>query len=224
MEKVSQNKEEELIEKIKIYLKDYFINESTGHDYYHALRVEKLSKKIIQKEGGNSLICRVASLLHDLIDRKIKNSINPNCEKFEDFFNKLEISSSDKNEILYIINNLSFSNMIGNKNIKITKEFSAVSDADKIDALGAIGIARAFSYGGKHGDPLFDPDIKSNLNITQEEYKDMKRKTSVINHFDEKLLKLDQYIITKTGKEIAKPRIEILKKFKEQFLEEWNFE
>ncbi|MCQ2819023.1 MAG: phosphohydrolase, partial [archaeon] len=110
---------------------------------------------------------------------------------------------------------------IGNKDLNITKEFAIVSDSDKIDAMGAIGIARAFAYGIKHGDPIYDPNIKSDENITQEEYKNTKRKSTILNHFDEKLLKLDKYLLTNTGKEIAKPRMDILKNFKEQFMMEW---
>ena len=214
---------ENIINKIKKYIKEYFIYENTGHDYYHALRVEKLSMKIIEKEGGNSLICRVASLLHDVVDRKIQDSKNQKAEKFEIFFDNLEISEEEKNKVLYIIKNLSFSNMLGNNSLNLSKEFCAVSDADKIDALGAIGIARAFACGSKFGEPIYDPEIKSIENISSEEYKNKHRKSSTLNHFDEKLLKLDQYIFTETGKAIAKPRMEILKQFKEQFLKEWYY-
>lgn len=214
---------ENIIINTKNYIKEVFKNEFTGHDYFHALRVESVAKKIAKKEGGNILVIVLASLLHDVIDNKIQDSLNKDCEKFNIFFEKLEISENDKNDILYIINNMSFSKMLSNKNIKISKELAIVSDADKMDSLGAIGIARTFAYGGKNGTRIYDPNIKPEVNLTQEEYKRKGRTTTTFNHFDEKLLRLDQYLLTETGKEIAKNRIDFIKNFKEQFLYEWNY-
>ena len=213
----------EILERTKDYIKEVFNNEFTGHDYYHALRVESIANKIVDAEGGNRLVCVLASLLHDVIDDKIQNSLNPNCEKFDIFFQKLPITQQDKDDILYIMNNMSFSKMLNNKDLKITKELAIVSDADKMDSLGAIGIARTFAYGSKTNKPIYDPTIPPEENLTQEEYKRKDRKTTSFNHFDEKLLKLDQYLLTETGKKIAKPRIEFLKTFKKQFLDEWNY-
>lgn len=213
-----------IINTTKTYIKEIFNNEFTGHDYYHALRVESIANKIVDKEGGNRLICILASLLHDVVDYKIQDSLNLNCEKFDIFFNKLEISEKDKKDILFIINNMSFSQMINNCNeIEITKELAIVSDADKIDSMGAIGIARTFSFGGKYNREIYNPLIIVETNLTQEEYKNKDRKTTSLNHFDEKLLKLNEYLLTETGKAIAKPRIDFLKVFKKQFLEEWNY-
>lgn len=213
-----------IINTTKTYIKEIFNNEFTGHDYYHALRVESIANKIVDKEGGNRLICILASLLHDVVDYKIQDSLNLNCEKFDIFFNKLEISEKDKKDILFIINNMSFSQMINNCNeIEITKELAIVSDADKIDSMGAIGIARTFSFGGKYNREIYNPLIIVETNLTQAEYKNKDRKTTSLNHFDEKLLKLNEYLLTETGKAIAKPRIDFLKVFKKQFLEEWNY-
>lgn len=215
---------QKIIEKTKDYVKNVFKNEFTGHDYYHALRVESIVNKIIDVEGGNRLVCVLSALLHDVVDDKIRDSLNLECEKFEEFFNKLEISEDEKEQILYIINNMSFSKMMNKENkIIITKELAIVSDADKMDSLGAIGISRTFSYNAKMNRVIYDPEIPAELNLTQEEYKRKDRKTTALNHFDEKLLTLGNYLLTKTGKEIAKPRIEFLKIFKKQFLDEWNY-
>ena len=100
---------QKIIEKTKDYVKNVFKNEFTGHDYYHALRVESIVNKIIDVEGGNRLVCVLSALLHDVVDDKIQDSLNLECEKFEEFFNKLEISEDEKEQILYIINNISFS-------------------------------------------------------------------------------------------------------------------
>lgn len=211
---------QEIITKTQEYVKNILKNEYTGHDYYHAIRVKNVANKILQKEGGNSFVINIASLLHDVIDDKIQDSLSPDCQKFDDFFNSLTIDKSTKEEILFVINNMSFSKMLSNK-VSITKELAIVSDADKIDSLGAIGIARTFAFGSKVGNKIYDPEILPEVNLTQEEYKRKGRKTTSLNHFDEKLLQLDKYLLTQTGKEIAKERIEFIKIFKEKFLNEW---
>lgn len=204
------------------YVKNILKNEFTGHDYYHAIRVKNIANKIAQTEGGDKFIINLASLLHDVIDDKIQDSLNADCPKFNDFFNSLNIDNETKEKILYVINNMSFSKMLSNK-INITKELAIVSDADKIDSLGAIGIARTFAYGAKVGNKIYDPEVLPEINLKQEEYKRKGRITTSLNHFDEKLLQLDKYILTKTGQEIAKDRINFVKQFKEQFLYEWSF-
>lgn len=213
---------QETITKTQEYVKNILKDEFTGHDYYHAIRVKNVANKILQKEGGNSFVINMASLLHDVVDDKIQDSLSSDCQKFDDFFNLLTIDKSIKEEILFVMNNMSFSKMLSNK-ANITKELAIVSDADKIDSLGAIGIARTFAYGSKVGNKIYDPEILSEVNLTQEEYKRKGRKTTSLNHFDEKLLQLDKYLLTETGKEIAKERIEFIKIFKEKFLKEWDF-
>ncbi|MBO4956576.1 MAG: HD domain-containing protein [Rickettsiales bacterium] len=213
---------QEIIIKTQEYVKSILKNEFTGHDYYHAIRVKNIANKISQTEGGNMFIINIASLLHDVIDDKIQDSLNVNCQKFNDFFNSLNIDKQTKEEILYIMNNMSFSKMLLSE-INITKELAIVSDADKIDSLGAIGIARTFAFGSKVNNKIYDPEILPEINLTQEEYKRKGRITTSLNHFDEKLLQLDKYLLTGTGKEIARSRIEFIRQFKEQFLSEWNY-
>ena len=213
---------QEIIIKTQEYVKSILKNEFTGHDYYHAIRVKNIANKISQTEGGNMFIINIASLLHDVIDDKIQDSLNVNCQKFNDFFNSLNIDKQTKEEILYIMNNMSFSKMLLSE-INITKELAIVSDADKIDSLGAIGIARTFAFGSKVNNKIYDPEILPEINLTQEEYKRKGRITTSLDHFDEKLLQLDKYLLTGTGKEIARSRIEFIRQFKEQFLSEWNY-
>lgn len=213
---------QEIIIKTQEYVKSILKNEFTGHDYYHAIRVKNIANKISQTEGGNMFIINIASLLHDVIDDKIQDSLNVNCQKFNDFFNSLNIDKQTKEEISYIMNNMSFSKMLSSE-INITKELAIVSDADKIDSLGAIGIARTFAFGSKVNNKIYDPEILPEINLTQEEYKRKGRITTSLNHFDEKLLQLDKYLLTGTGKEIARSRIEFIRQFKEQFLGEWNY-
>lgn len=214
-----------IISEIEKYIKELFKDEHTGHDYYHAMRVKRIANKIVDKEGGNRLIIDMVSLLHDTIDDKIQDSLNKDCPKFEEFYKTLNIDEAIKKEVLYIMNNMSFSKMLKNKDtIKITKELQIVSDADKMDSIGAIGIARCFAYGSKMNRDIYNPKIPSEPNLTEEEYKNKSRNTTSLNHFDEKLLKIDQFLFTKTGKEIAQDRLNFIKLFKHTFLVEWDSE
>ena len=223
-----ENKEintEDIINKAKKYIKDLAQDEYTGHDYYHALRVYNIATNIYKYEKkGNIFIIQLASLLHDAIDYKIQNNLNKTIMPFDEFMDSLNLKDSDKESILYIINNMSFHKMYKNNNIKITDDLAIVSDADKIDALGAIGIARAFAYGAYKKNLIYDPDIKSDVNISNEEYNRTNRKSSSLNHFDEKLFKLEHYIITERGKQIASERTKYMKEYKEKFLLEWSGE
>ena len=213
-----------IINKIEKYIKELFVNERTGHDYYHAMRVKSIADKIIDKEGGNKLIIDMACLLHDAIDDKIQDSLNKNCQTFNEFFTSLNVENNLKEKVLYIMQNMSFSKMMKNKDkIIMTKELQIVSDADKMDSIGAIGIARCFAYGSKMGRMIYDPEILPEPNLTEAEYKRKDRNTTSFNHFDEKLLKIGDFLFTNTAKEIAKPRIEFIKLFQKNFLDEWNF-
>lgn len=215
---------EKIISITENYIKELFESEHTGHDYYHAMRVMRIANKIADKEGGNRLIINMASLLHDTIDDKIQSSLNKNCQKFAEFYGTLDLDENIKNEVLYIMNNMSFSKMLKDKDkIKFTKELQIVSDADKMDSIGAIGIARCFAYGSKMDRNIYDPRILAEPNLTEEEYKNKNRETTSLNHFDEKLLKIDQFLFTETGKEIAKQRLDFIKLFKNTFLNEWEF-
>lgn len=213
-----------IISQIQSYISSLFINERTGHDYYHAMRVKSVADKIADKEGGNRLIIDMAALLHDAIDDKIQDSLNKNCPTFSEFFASLDVDDAIKEEVFYIMNNMSFSKMMKNKDkIRMTKELQIVSDADKMDSIGAIGIARCFAYGSKMGRLIYDPSIPSEPDLTEEEYKRKDRKTTSFNHFDEKLLKIGDFLFTDTAKEIAKSRLDFIRLFQENFLNEWNF-
>jgi len=187
------------------------------------MRVKSVADKIADREGGNRLIIDMAALLHDAIDDKIRDSLNKDCPTFEEFFASLDVDGIIKEEVLYIMNNMSYSKMMKNKDkIKMTKELQIVSDADKMDSIGAIGIARCFAYGGKMNRPIYDPKIPSEPNLSEEEYKRKNRNTTSFNHFDEKLLKIGDFLFTDTAKEIAKSRLEFIRLFQKNFLEEWN--
>ena len=208
--------QDKVILRIKKYLKDYFKDEATGHDWWHSERVWKLSKEIAKKEGGNLFIVELAALLHDVDDWKFnKNNLN----KVKSLLNRLKVNKDIIDKVCYIIDNISFKAAGLKDNIK-TKEGKIVQDADRLDAIGAIGIARVFAYGGFINRSIYNPNIKPKLYKSFNAYK--YAKSSSINHFYEKVLLLKNRLNTKTAKKIAENRHEFVKNYLKQFLKEWN--
>lgn len=209
----------ELINKTKEFIKKIFENEGSGHDYYHTLRVYNLALNIAEKENANILIVSLASLLHDVDDYKIfggKQGQTVNAEKFMQE-NNVDINVIE--EVCYIIKNMSF------KGDKITEMLSLegkiVQDGDRIDALGAIGIARVFTFGGNKNRPIYIPNNKPRDVLTEEDYISNIGDSS-ISHFYEKLLKLKDLMYTNTAKEIAESRTKYMNLFLKEFYEEWE--
>lgn len=207
-----------LIANIVTFVKKELANAEGGHDWFHIERVWKLAKTIAQKENANLLVVELAALLHDIADSKFNNgdeAVGP--KKALDFLNTQDINESDKTHVIQIIENISFKG--GKEQSKIDSiEFKVCQDADRMDAIGAIGIARAFNYGGFKNRGLYDPAIKPNLNMTKEEYKNSTAPT--INHFYEKLLLLKDRMHTETAKAMAEARHQYMEGFLEEFFAE----
>lgn len=208
---------EKLIEQTKKYVEDFFKGDSSGHDYYHTLRVYNLAKTISEKEGGNQEIIELAALLHDVDDYKI---IGENGIPFYNAKTFLKNNNVDEDEIAEICNVISTISFKGADTVAPTCiEGKVVQDADRLDAIGAIGIGRTFAYGGKVGRPMHNPDIKYNENMTAEQY--YKNVGTSINHFYEKLLKLKELMNTETAKKIAESRHIYMENFLNEFYKEW---
>lgn len=211
---------EEIINIVKKYVKEKCYNEPTGHDWLHIQRVYKNAMLINKKENANEFIITLIVLMHDLYDHKFYNG---NIEKkIEDTLKELHvynyISKNDIENIIYSCANLGFcANIVGQK--ELSKEGKVAQDADRLDALGAIGIARTFAYGGKEGKLIYDPD--NNDLVNEEEYKKKGSKTS-ISHFYDKLLKVKYLMNTDTAKIIAQERHQYLENFLQEFFDEWN--
>lgn len=203
------------MDKIKLRVQELFKGESSGHDYFHTLRVYNNACKIAQKEECNILLVQLAALLHDVDDIKIFNTKNYNNAKT--ILQEFKYNEQIINSVIKIISEISFK---GKSTEPTTIEGKIVQDADRLDAIGAIGIARAFTYGGNKNRELYNPDIKPRLNMTEEEYRSNNGTT--INHFYEKLLLLEKYMNTDTAKVIAKERTEFMNNFLKQFYKEWN--
>ncbi len=212
----------QLIEKTIAFVKTELANAEGGHDWFHIERVYNNALLIAQTETVNTTVVCISALLHDIADSKFYNGDETVGPRKASVF--LENQQVDKKTILHvvaIIENISFKG--GNKQQTFySKELEVVQDADRLDAMGAIGIARAFNYGGYKNRKLYDPSIKPNLIMTPEEYKQSTAPT--INHFYEKLLLLKDKMNTPTGKKIAIERHRFMEDFLSQFYKEWNGE
>ena len=207
-----------VIENALEYVKEYFSKDYSGHDYYHTLRVYKLAKSIAIKENANINIVSLIALLHDVDDIKISRDTNKNKDNARKFLLDNNVDAVTINLIINAINDISFKGVDSYSSSSL--EGKIVQDADKLDALGAIGIARAFTYGGHHNRVMYDPNISPNLNMNEKEYRN--HISTTINHFYEKLFYLKDLMNTDTAKEIAIKREQYMKEYIDKFLEEWD--
>jgi uncharacterized protein len=211
---------EEQINQTITFVKEQLKNAEGGHDWFHIERVYNNSLLIAKDENVDIFVVQLGALLHDIADSKFHNgdeSVGPKVAR--EFLFSINIDSKDIEHVINIIENISFKG--GNESQKFTSsELDVVQDADRLDALGAIGIARTFNYGGFKNRTLFDPSIKPNLNMSKEEYKASDAPT--INHFYEKLLLLKDKMNTKTGRQIAEKRHQFMELYLAQFFDEWD--
>jgi uncharacterized protein len=211
---------DQIIAKTITFVKNKLKNAEGGHDWFHILRVFNNARLIAKNEAVDELVVSLGALLHDIADSKFYNgdeTVGPSIAT--KFLKDLEVKDSVIAHVVNIIKHISFKG--GNEAQTFTSpELDVVQDADRLDAIGAIGIARCFNYGGFKNRKLYDPAIAPNLNMTKEEYKNSEAPT--INHFYEKLLLLKDRMNTKTGKEIAKQRHAFMENYLEQFYAEWN--
>lgn len=210
----------QLIENTIAFVKQELQQAEGGHDWFHIERVWKNAKTIAQSEKVNTLIVELSALLHDIADSKFHNGdeeIGP--VKARMFLQSLNVETHTVKEIEEIIRNISFKGG-KEKSAYASPELNVVQDADRLDAIGAIGIARAFNYGGYKGRELYNPSIPPNLNMTKEEYKTSTAPT--LNHFYEKLLLLKDRMNTATGKKMAEERHQFMEQYLKQFYSEWN--
>jgi len=208
-------RKDQIIKNVKQFIDNTLKDETTGHDNWHAIRVYRVAKEINKKERGDDFVICVSALLHDIVDRKMSRPYT--FQKLDELLEKFGICENDIKEIMFVIKYVSFSSKQPRKK---SLELKIVQDADKLDALGAIGIARTFAYGGKDNRKIYDPDLKPNKRFSKQRYK--LNKGHSINHFYEKLLKLKDLMNTKTGRKIAKERHRFIENFLTEFLNEWQ--
>ena len=204
------------------FVKEALANAEGGHDWWHIYRVWNTAKQISQSENVDSFIVELGALLHDIADSKFNDgdeTIGPKIAT--DFLRSQNLDESVITHVVAIIENISFK---GGKELQKFKslELDVIQDADRLDAIGAIGIARTFNYGGFKNREIYNPEIPPNLNMTKEEYKNSTAPT--INHFYEKLLLLKDRMNTRTGKRIASERHKFMEEYLNQFYKEWGFD
>ncbi|CAL2058647.1 HD domain-containing protein [Tenacibaculum sp. 190524A05c] len=213
--------ESQIIENTKEFVKTTLKNAEGGHDYFHIERVYKNAIAISKDEqNANEFIVSLGALLHDIADSKFHNgdeTIGPKVAT--EFLESQKVDISVIEHVQKIIENISFKGGNFQQQFK-SLELDIIQDADRLDAIGAIGVARCFNYGGFKNRALYDPEIKPNLNMTKEEYK--KSKAPTINHFYEKLLLLKDRMNTSSGKRIAEQRHLFMEQFLSQFFGEWE--
>ncbi|MDN3691643.1 HD domain-containing protein [Chryseobacterium tructae] len=202
------------------FVKEKLEGAEAGHDWFHIERVWKLAKKIAETEDCDSNVVELSALLHDIADPKFHNgdeTIAPRISR--EFLEKQNVPNETIEKVLFVIENISFKNRSqAPENPSI--ELKIVQDADRIDAIGAIGIARTFNFGGFKNNPMYDPNVQPDLNMSKEEYK--KSNGTTINHFYEKLLLLKDLMNTEHGKKMAQERHDYMLNFLDQFYKEWN--
>jgi len=208
-----------IIQKTADYIRQEFSNDSSGHDWWHVYRVWQNALAICQHEKADAFIVQLAALLHDLDDWKFNDSADETPHRAKGWLDSLPLDPSITDAVCNIIKHISYKGA-GVDNKMDSLEGFIVQDADRLDAIGAIGIARAFAYGGFANRPLYNPDSPPQLHASFEEYKNSKSDT--INHFYEKLLLLKDRMNTPTAKRIAEQRHEVMLKFLDQFNKEWD--
>lgn len=211
-----------IIQETISYVKQELADAEGGHDWFHIERVWKLSKHIAAVEQVDGFVVELGALLHDIADSKFNNgNENLGPQKAAQFLDSKGLPSETIAHIQNIIEHISFKG--GNQAQTFhSKELSVVQDADRLDAIGAIGIARTFNYGGYKNRKLYDPSIPPKLDMTKEEYK--KSTAPTINHFYEKLLLLKDRMNTDTGRALAEERHQLMENYLEAFYKEWKVE
>ncbi|MEX1995418.1 MAG: HD domain-containing protein [Candidatus Saccharimonadales bacterium] len=205
------------------FIKEKFGQEASGHDWWHMYRVWQLAKRIaVDEKNVDMEVVELAALLHDIADFKFHDGdFEAGPKAARAWLEKIEVEEPTIAHVEDIVRNISFKGASVAPSLK-TLEGKVVHDADKLDAMGAIGITRAFAYCGFSGIPIFLPDRAEALNMTQEEF--VKGAISGINHFHEKLLLLKDRMYTKTGKRLAQQRHRYMEKFLQEFEKEWASE
>lgn len=214
--------QEQIIEKTSEYIKAKLTGEGSGHDWWHVYRVWKIAVRIGKHENVDLFVVELAALLHDIADWKFNDgddSVGPRLAR--EWMEKLAVNENVISHVCQIIKDASFKGSDVMTSMKTT-EGMVVQDADRLDAIGAIGIGRTFAYGGSKGREMYDPNVNPEKHHSFEQYKNSKSPT--INHFYEKLLLLKELMNTMTAKKIADKRHKIMEEFLNEFFQEWEGE
>ncbi len=212
--------EDKIIEDAIEYIKDFFVDEYSGHDYWHTMRVYRMAVKLAEIENADLFIVKLAALLHDIDDIKISPLTAAGKLNAMVFMAEHEVDKDVIDKVCEIIDENSFRGL--DSVVPATIEGKCVQDADRLDAIGAIGIARAFTYGGSRRRILYDPEQKPLMDMNAAEYR--RHMSTTVNHFYEKLFKLKDMMNTDAAKKLAEHREKIMKDYLDEFMLEWEGE
>jgi len=213
-----EGQRQRLLEEAERFARAELENDPSGHDWWHIHRVVRMTERLAQEEGADPFICKAAALLHDVADEKLNESKESGLRKVSDWLDRQPFDEESRKHILDIVSTLSY-NAGANPPMR-TLEGKVVQDADRLDAIGAIAIARTFLYAGWAGHPIHDPDLPPRDSMTPEEYRN--GKGTAINHFHEKLLKLKDRIHTPSARRMAEERHRYMAAYVERFMAEWD--
>ena len=209
---------EQLVQNATKFIKAVFQNDFSGHDFFHSMRVYRTAINIAEAEHADLEVVALAALLHDVDDRKLSPMTAEKKENAARFMCSQNVSESEIRQVCQIIDEVSFK---GTDSVRpSTPEGKCVQDADRLDALGAIGIARTFAYGGNHNRAIYDPELPPRTAMNQAQY--YSSKSTSLNHFYEKLFLLEGMMNTEAGKAIARKRTQYMQQFVDEFLNEWD--
>lgn len=209
------------IQKVREFSFHKMSKDKTGHNFDHIERVLKMVDRILKGEVANTLITKTAAYLHDVADDKLVDDPAKLEKEIRDFLLSIDFQTEQVDEILYITHNLGFSKSLSKNPPKLSLEGQIVQDADRLDAIGAIGITRAIYYGGANSETIYDSKVQPRQNMDIKEYRNLSDET-IINHFYEKLLKLEGMMNTPTAKAIAQGRHQFMIDFLDEFKNEWD--
>lgn len=208
------------LKKAGIFAKKLLGKEGTGHDWWHIERVLNNARLINKTEKADWSLIQLAILLHDVGDWKVIGRPEDDYTIAENFMLREKVPLQTIEHIMFIIQNMSFTKSLGKKNNAASLEFKIVQDADRLDAIGAIGIARTFAFGGKKGRPIYDPTQKARIYTSTNQAR--RAGSTTIHHFEEKLFRIKDSMNTSSAKRIAKERHDFMKTYIKRFLEEWE--
>lgn len=209
---------ERVLREAERYAKEKLGGDSSGHDWWHVERVRRIALRLADRAGADAFVCELAALLHDLADEKLFGDEDACLREIRGWLSAQGVAENDAGHVVEIVSGLSFKG--GGRQALRTLEGRVVQDADRLDALGAIGIARTFAYSGWKGQAMYDPELPPRTAMTPEEYR--KGKSTAYNHFHEKLLKLKSLMNTEEARQLAESRHRYMEAFLERFEAEWD--
>lgn len=217
-EKDETSAREAVLQAARAFVQGDTAGNADGHDWPHVERVTALAVELAHREGADPYICELAALLHDVPDEKLNESLEAGMAKLNAWLDLQPLEPGVKEAVVSIIRTISFAG--GDRAPVSSLEAQVVQDADRLDALGAIGIARTFAFAGARGREMYDPSLPPRESMTREEYRN--GRSTTINHFYEKLFKLKDRMNTAVGKELAQQRHDFMVQFVERFKQEWE--